>query len=59
MQIANEPQHMQSSNLIESMCINTKENMMYVLTNFGQMIAGQFNFKDQGKLPYAVPFDYV
>jgi hypothetical protein len=51
---------MQSSNLIESMCINSKENKMYVLTNFGQMISGSFNFKQtSGDLPFNVPFDYV
>lgn len=60
MQIVNEPQHMHQNNTIESMCLDSKEGRMYVLTNQGQLIAGNYNFKNTSQdMPYGVTFDYV
>jgi WD40 repeat protein len=57
--INNEPSHQGGTNLIESMCINSKENYVYVITNHGQMIGGHLDTKSASGPPYTSTFDYV
>lgn len=57
--IKNEPSHQGGSNIIESMCINSKENYVYVTTSQGQMIGGHLDCKAASGPPYSASFDYV
>lgn len=41
------------------MCINSKENYIYVITNQGQMIGGSLDCKSNQGLPFSIPLDYV
>ena len=57
--INNEPSHQGGTNIIESMCVNSKENFVYVTTSQGQMIGGYLDCKAANGPPYSATFDYV
>lgn len=59
MQISNEPSHQLGVNQIESLCVNSKENFVYVITNQGQLIGGSLDCKSSQGLPFAITLDYV
>ena len=57
--IRNEPVHIGSSNSIKSFAFNSKENQIFLVTNFGQMIYGDLDCASSRLPPFEVTFDYV
>ena len=54
-----EPNAFPSQLKIESMCINEKETMVYVITSQGQLIKSELNIREFEKQPTQTCFDYI
>lgn len=57
-EILNEPSH-QANNVIHSICLSSKEDQIYVITNQGQMVYAALDSKQPEGLSLSIKFDYV